>query len=165
MGLVFDGIMKILHPQITVTTSSVWQFGGKFHFKGIALFKLIPHLLNGKDTIPRVFVKNNQQQLFNMQAAELAIPVGETKRLAQKHKRKSLENKMSIWAFLKFWYIPGIQKVTRTGKAVVCPGQERPKKSFISHRKETKKSLVVLRSGEDKRFKCTELMSGIYTAR
>jgi len=59
-------------------------------------------LLNGKDTIPRVFVKNNQQQLFNMQAAELAIPVGETKRLAQKHKRKSLENKMSIWAFLKF---------------------------------------------------------------
>lgn len=102
MVLVIDGIMKIPHPEITVTTSSVWQFCGKVHFKGFALFKLTPHLLDGKDTIPRAFVKNNQQQLFNMQAAELAIPVGANNRLAQKHKRKNLENKMSIWPFLKF---------------------------------------------------------------
>lgn len=72
---------------------------------------------------------------------------------------------MSIWAFLKFSYIPGIQKVTHTGKPVVCPGQKRPKKSLISHRKETKKIMVVLQSGEDKRLEHREPISGIYTAR
>lgn len=87
-------------PQMILTALAVWQRSGKAHFKRFVLFELTQNLLSGRDTIPRAFVINNQQQLFNMQVSEVAVKVGANKRLAPKHEGNIWRIKFSFECFL-----------------------------------------------------------------